>query len=234
MSRRENRGENRGGSRVERVNNSDVAPRAMSSILRNEDASRLMNATFASDLAKRFPSLEGICDRDMMVMMGVSLGFSYRRLSKALNISVGTVHNICNRIDPEGMYRLDRDSMAEYIAGRARAMAGEVLSEVDLSQLSDDPIRQIDAAKKLTDIAHVSEKKCVDDSDDKVRRVVVEFVNAGSSAPDRDIEDGEFHMYPESSDGGTAIDGVRSLPECVGSVGSGGDVGSVGEDVEDG
>ena len=188
-----------------------VVSNRMRSVLSNRDAVRLMNATMAGDLTRRFPSLSGLDDRDLMIMMGVALGFSYRRIAKALKLSIGTVHNVSKRIDPEGMYRMDRDAMAEYISSRARAMAGEVLSSVDLTALDGEPQKQVDVAKKLSEIAVLNEKAKGVEGCERVSRLVVEFVGAGdkqSGVSCREVEEAEYRICPPAGDEGTAIDGV--------------------------
>lgn len=145
----------------------------------DEDVARLMDEVMTPEALAKFPSLDGLSDRDMLIMLAVAHNFSYRPIADALSISVGTVSNVVKRIDPCGLYRLDPDSHKAFIAQRARSRCSEVLSMIDPSKVQEcTPVQQVKMAKGLAETAAIQEKRDVSSLGGKgIKKVTVEFVD---------------------------------------------------------
>jgi transposase len=147
-------------------------------LLRSEDRA-LADEVLTPEALSKFPDLVGLSDREMLVMMAVAHGMSYRKINSATKIPLGTISNIVNRIDPCGRYRLDDDGMKAFIAKRARAKVAETLSVIDIEKVGEcSPVQQAKMAKTLSEVAAIQEKKDIGSLGGKgIKKVTVEFVD---------------------------------------------------------
>jgi transposase len=140
---------------------------------------QLADEVLTPEALAKFPELTGLNDREMLVMMAIAHGMSYRAINKATKIPLGTISNIVNRIDPCGHYRLDDDGMKAFIAKRARAKVAETLGAIDIEKVAEcSPVQQAKMAKTLSEVAAIQEKKDIGSLGGKgIKKVTVEFVD---------------------------------------------------------
>ena len=161
-----------------KINVSGVLPDEISKQqLASVGMDRLSDEVLTADALKKFPDLAGLEDRDMLVMMAVAHGFSYRSIAESCGIAIGTVANISRRVDPCGMYRLDQDGMKAFVAKRARAKTSDALSLLTMDEMKDCSQVQIaKIAKTTAEISAIQERKDTNTfGDKKIKKVIVEF-----------------------------------------------------------
>ena len=112
------------------------------------------------DALNKYPDLEGLCTRDMLIVLAVAHGFSYQAIAKATGSSKATVWRVHKRIDPTGKYRLSEESQKAFIKKRAQAKVSEALSTIQLDDMKDlNPLQSARVAKTLAEIASMQDKK---------------------------------------------------------------------------
>jgi len=147
--------------------------------LRAVATGQLTDEVMTPEALAKFPDLTGLSDKEMLVMMAVAHGMSYRAIKETTKIPLGTISNIVNRIDPCGRYRLDDDAMKAFVAKRARAKVAETLAVMDIKEIKKStPIQQVKIAKGLSEISVLQERKDLGSLGGKgVKKVTVEFVD---------------------------------------------------------
>lgn len=141
--------------------------------------SRLSDEVMTSEALSKFPDLCGLDSRDLIVMMAVAHGFSYRMIQSATGLAPSTICDIVKRVDPCGRYRLDDDGMKAFVAKRARAKTAEVLGMMDVDRMDEcSPVQQAKIAKTLSEVSAMQERKDLGSLGGKgIKKVTVEFVD---------------------------------------------------------
>jgi hypothetical protein len=140
----------------------------------------LSDEVITADALSKFPDLDGLNDRDMLIMMGTAHGFSLRRIAKAVCLSPARVGHIVKRIDPDGRYRLDSNSMRAFIAKRMRAKVA-----IASANMTDEKISEMGAldsarfAKMASEVAALQERPTNQFGDSRIKKVIVEFQDEG-------------------------------------------------------
>ena len=140
---------------------------------------RISEEVLTDDALMAFPDLSGLSERDLIVMMAVAHGFSYREINRATKITLGTISNIVRRCDPCGRYRLDDEGMKAFISKRARAKTAEIMGTLEMDEVREcSPVQKVKMMKTLSEVSAIQDRKESSGFGGKnIKSVTVEFVD---------------------------------------------------------
>ncbi len=142
-----------------------------------------------SGVIEKYPEFANLDGRDQLVMIGVSLGYSYRFLADAMRTNITAISRVVNRVDPTRRYREDEVAKKVFIAGRARSKAMEMITAITPQKISEASMSTlVKGAKGLMEVAAITERKTNALGDGKVKKVTVEFFDPVAEMETADVE----------------------------------------------
>lgn len=132
----------------------------------------------SAKVTDKYPALKNLCPRSQMIMTAIALGYSYRYISDAMKISIATISRTVNAIDPAGRFKEDVDAKKAFIGERCRATALEAIGVITPEKLAEcSAPAAAKVAKTMLEAGAIADRKELDLSDGRIKKVTVEFVN---------------------------------------------------------
>jgi len=141
-------------------------------------------------VVEKYPELGTLSVRDQLIMVCISLGYSYRFISEALDVGVASINRTVNRVDPDRRFRVDESAKKEYIATRARSKAMEMISAITPKKIKEASMSAlVKGSKGLIEVAAIIERKpALVQGDGKVKKVTIEFFDPAIDMKEADGE----------------------------------------------